>query len=162
MEVSEKLRSTYEDKTPRALKTDRILHRATLNTSIASPGKTLNVTVPKLDEGVVLVGPCFQPRNRFAREQLSRQQLCAVSCREVQGEVCRWSSKNFYKFFEDLFLANIEREDMILEGIQSEDLCKIRSNAGDKKTSGVAEEIELNTRNSNTRVLCREEVKVFR
>lgn len=55
MEVSEKLRSTYEDKTPRALKTDRILHRATLNTSIASPGKTLNVTVPKLDEGVVLV-----------------------------------------------------------------------------------------------------------
>jgi len=29
---------------------------------------------------------------------------------------------------------------MILEGIQSEDLCKIHSGAGDKKTSGVATE----------------------
>jgi len=33
---------------------------------------------------------------------------------------------------------------MILEGIQSEDLCKIRSGAGDKKTSGVAAENKLN------------------
>jgi len=33
---------------------------------------------------------------------------------------------------------------MILEGIQSEDLCKICSGAGDKKTSGVAAENKLN------------------
>ena len=33
---------------------------------------------------------------------------------------------------------------MLLEGIQSEDLCKIRSGAGDKKTSGVAAENTLN------------------
>ena len=33
---------------------------------------------------------------------------------------------------------------MILEGIQSEDLCKIRSGAGDKKTSGVDAENKLN------------------
>ena len=33
---------------------------------------------------------------------------------------------------------------MILEGIQSEDLCKIRSGAGDKKTSGVHAENNLN------------------
>ena len=33
---------------------------------------------------------------------------------------------------------------MILEGIQSKDLCKIRSGAGDKKTSGVAAENKLN------------------
>jgi len=33
---------------------------------------------------------------------------------------------------------------MILEGIQSEDLCKIRSGAGDKKTSGVTAENKLN------------------
>ena len=32
---------------------------------------------------------------------------------------------------------------MLLEGIQSEDLCKIRSNAGDKKTSGVDAEKAL-------------------
>ena len=33
---------------------------------------------------------------------------------------------------------------MILQGIQSEDLCKIRSGAGDKKTSGVEAEKKLN------------------
>jgi len=33
---------------------------------------------------------------------------------------------------------------MILEGIQSEDLCKIRSGAGEKKSSGVAAENQLN------------------
>ena len=34
---------------------------------------------------------------------------------------------------------------MLLEGIQSEDLCMIRSNAGDKKTSGVDAENKLNS-----------------
>lgn len=33
---------------------------------------------------------------------------------------------------------------MLLDGIQSEDLCKNRSNADDKKTSGVAAENKLN------------------
>ena len=51
---------------------------------------------------------------------------------------------DIYKIFEDLFLSEDERESKILEGIQSKDLCKIRSNAGDKKTSGVSAENELN------------------
>ena len=37
-----------------------------------------------------------------------------------------------------------ERNNIILDGIQSEDLCKIRSGAGDKKTSGVDAEKKLN------------------
>jgi len=41
---------------------------------------------------------------------------------------------DIYKTFEDLFLLQEERDNRILEGIQSEDLCKIRSDAGDKKT----------------------------
>ena len=36
-----------------------------------------------------------------------------------------------------LILSEDERNNMILDGIQSEDLCKIRSGAGDRKTSGV-------------------------
>ena len=44
---------------------------------------------------------------------------------------------DIYKIFEDLFLSQEKRDDMILEGIQSKDLCKIRSGAGGKKTSGV-------------------------
>ena len=51
---------------------------------------------------------------------------------------------DIYKIFEDLFLSKEKRENMLLEGIQGEDLCKIRSGAADKKTSGVAAENKLN------------------
>ena len=50
---------------------------------------------------------------------------------------------DIYKIFEDLFLSEETRQEMLMEGIQSEDLCKIRSNAGDKKTSGVDAENKL-------------------
>ena len=50
---------------------------------------------------------------------------------------------DIYKICEDLFLSADEREEKILEGIQSVDLCKIRSGAGDKKTSGVDAENKL-------------------
>ena len=42
-----------------------------------------------------------------------------------------------YKKFSDLFLPGEKRDNMVPEGIQSEDLCKIRSGSGDAKTSGV-------------------------
>ena len=54
---------------------------------------------------------------------------------------------DIYKTFEDLFLSVYERDDreMLMEGIQSTKLCKIRSNAGDKPTSGVDAENKLET-----------------
>ena len=54
------------------------------------------------------------------------------------------TSYGIYKTFEDLVLSMDERENMLREGIQSTDLNKIRSGAGDKKTSGVDEENALN------------------
>ena len=50
---------------------------------------------------------------------------------------------DIYKIFQDLFLPGEKRDNMVPEGIQSEDLCKIRSGSGDKKTSGVATENKL-------------------
>ena len=50
---------------------------------------------------------------------------------------------DIYKIFEDLFLSADERANMLSEGIQSVDLCRIRSGAGDKKTSGVDDENKL-------------------
>ena len=49
-----------------------------------------------------------------------------------------------YKTFQDLFLPGEKRDNMVPEGIQSEDLSKIRSGAGDAKTSGVDAEKTLN------------------
>ena len=51
---------------------------------------------------------------------------------------------DIYKTFQELFLPGEKRDNMVPEGIQSEDLCKIRSNSGDKKTSGVDAENKLN------------------
>jgi len=55
-----------------------------------------------------------------------------------------------YKIYENLFLSQEQRDDMVLEGIQSVDLCKTLSNAGDKKTSGVDAENKL-TENFGTK-----------
>ena len=52
-------------------------------------------------------------------------------------------SYDVYKTFQDLFLAAEKRDNMFPEGIQSDDLCKIRSGSGDKKTSGVDAEKKL-------------------
>jgi len=51
---------------------------------------------------------------------------------------------DIYKTFEDLFLSVEEHDNMLLEGIQSVDLSKICSNAGDKPTSSVDDEKKLN------------------
>ena len=50
---------------------------------------------------------------------------------------------DIFKTFEDLFLSVYERDEMLMEGIQSTNLCKIRSNSGDKPTSGVDAENKL-------------------
>ena len=52
---------------------------------------------------------------------------------------------DIYMLFEDLFLPKDQRENMYLEGIQTEDLSKIRSNSGDTKSSSVDAEKKLNT-----------------
>ena len=59
--VSERFRLTFEEKTSNALKADRVRHRAAFNPNKASPGETLYVAVPKLEEGVVLVPPARSP-----------------------------------------------------------------------------------------------------
>ena len=59
------------------------------------------------------------------------------------GEILQ-DTYDLIKLYEDLFLTEKEKASRIAEGIQSEDLSKIRCNAGDKKTSGVAKENKLN------------------
>ena len=50
---------------------------------------------------------------------------------------------DIYKIFTDLFLPEEMRGNMVAEGLQSEKLSQIRSGAGDKPTSGVDAENEL-------------------
>ena len=53
--VSEEINPNHEYEISNSLKADRIVHRVIFNPSKASPGETLRICVPELDEGVVLV-----------------------------------------------------------------------------------------------------------
>ena len=79
----------------------------------------------------------------MAQEVVNNVSRALVSRLKVKfaGEILiDTDSYDLFKLYEDLFLTQIERASMLKEGIQSEDLSKIRCNAGDKKTSGVDKE----------------------
>ena len=55
MSFPENLSPSYNEKTLQAMKAQRVVKRITFDRSEASPGETLYVSVPKLNENEVLV-----------------------------------------------------------------------------------------------------------
>ena len=53
MSVSDNLRPTHSEKTKNAMKAPCSVNRITFSPSVANPGETLRVHVPKLDENEV-------------------------------------------------------------------------------------------------------------
>ena len=128
------------------MKAPRAVKRITFDRSEANLGETLNVYVPKLNENEVLVPSSLALRldidlsGGHANNILVQNVTLALVCKMVvkfAGTI--WQDMvgcDIFKIYEDLFLSKEQRDNMLLEGIQDEDLCKIQSNAGDKKTSG--------------------------
>ena len=141
------LSASHTSKTLRAMKAPRSVKRITFDRSEANPGETLHVNVPKLNQNEVLVPGSLSLRfdidlsgghaNNFfvknVRRALVSKMVVKFAGKILQGTV----GYDVFKIYEDLCLSQEQRGSMLLEGIQSEDLCRIRSNAGDKKTSGV-------------------------
>ena len=154
-EVSDTLRPTHSSKTLSAMKAPRAVKRITFDRSEASPGETLYVRVPKLNENEVFVPGSLALRfdidlsgghaNNFLVQNVTRAPVGKLVVKFAGAIVQDTVGYDIFKIFEDLFLSQEQRDNMLLEGIHSEDLCKIRSGAGDKKTSGVATENKLNT-----------------
>ena len=100
------------------------------------------VAVPKLEEKVVLVPGSFAlvfdlvvsgHADNFLVNNVARA-LVSRLVAKFAGEILQDTNAfNIYKLYEDLFLPKARRANMFLEGIQSEDLCKIRSNSGTRK-----------------------------
>ena len=141
-------------KTANAMKAKRAVSRYTFTPSESNPGEKLVVRVPKLDENEVIVPDSLALRfdidlsgghaNNFLVQNVSRALVKSLVVR-FSGETLEDTDHyDIYKTFSDLFLPGEQRDNMLPEGIQSEDLCKIRSNSGDKKTSGVDAEKKLN------------------
>ena len=155
MSVPENLRATHSEKTVHAMKAERAVNRITFTPSEASPGSTLYVSVPKLNENEVLVPGSLAlvfdidlaggHANNFLVQNVTRALVDRLVVKFAGTILQDTVGYDIYKTFEDLFLSQEERDNRILEGIQSEDLCKIRSDAGDKKNdSQAAVEHKLN------------------
>jgi hypothetical protein len=153
MSVPENLLPTYSEMTLGAMKAQRKVNRITFKNSKAEPGETLYVDVPKLNKNEVLVPGSLAlifdidlsggHANNFLVQNVTRALVEKMVVKFGGTTLEDTEGYNIYKTFEDLFLSQERRDGMILEGIQSEDLCKIRSGAGDKKTSGVDAEEKL-------------------
>ena len=146
-EVSKNLPPTRIEKTALAMKAYRAVKCITFNPSKADLGDTMYVHVPKLNQKEVIVpnslalvfdiDPSGGHANNFPVQNVSRAlvekfvvKFGGTTLDETVGYV-------IYKIFQDLFLPEEKRHNMVAEAIQSEDLCQICSNSGDKKTSGV-------------------------
>ena len=123
------------------------LNRISFKKTEANPGDELDVRVPKLHENEVLVPGSLAfvfdidisggHANNFLVQNVTRALVERLKVNFGGTTPQDTDQYSLHKTFEDLFLSEEKRDNMILEGIQSEDLCKIPSGAGDKKTSGV-------------------------
>ena len=152
--VSYDLLPSHNEKTLNAMKAPRTVKRITFNPSEANPGETLNIHVPKLNENEVIVPNSLAlifdidlsggHANNFLVQNVSRALVEKLVVKFAGAVLDETVGHDIYKTFQDLFLPGEKRDNMVPEGIQSEDLCKIRSNSGDKKTSGADIENKLN------------------
>ena len=159
MSVSDNLLPTHTEKELRAFKAIRTVKRITFNPSSANPGETLYVHLPKLNENEVFVPNSLAlvfdidlsggHANNFLVQNVSRALVDKLVVK-FEGTILEETvGYDIYEIFQYLFLPGEKRDNMVPEGIQSKDLCKIRSGSGDKKTTGVATETKLTEVYSN-------------
>ena len=136
-EVTESLLPTHKSKTLFAIMAPRAVKRKTFDKSEANPGETLYVHVPKLNQNEVLVPGklAFRFDIDLSGGHANNFLVQNVSWALVKKMVVRFGGTilqdtvdyDLFKIYEDLFLSQEQRDKMIREGIQSEDLCKIRT-----------------------------------
>ena len=126
MSVPENLNPTHKEKTLKALKAIRAVKRITFNPSEASPGETLNVYVPKLNENEVLVPNTLAlvfnidlsggHANNFLVQNVSRTLVDKLVVKFLGTTLEDTVGYDIYKIFQDLFLPGEKRDNMVPEG----------------------------------------------
>lgn len=130
------------------MKADRHHEVITHNPSSASPGETLYVRIPKLQANTLLVPGTIRltfdlgstgPANNFFVNNVARA-LQARVVDKLGGEILSDVNNSFiYQAYKDLWLSEKQRKNMLLHGVGSENLRKLRSNAGDATKTNQAE-----------------------
>ena len=83
--------------------------------------------------------------NNYLVQNVSRALVSRLTVTFGGTPVQDTNGYDIFKIFDDLFLSVYERDEMLMKGIKSTKLSKIRSGAGDKPTSGVDAENKLET-----------------
>jgi len=106
------------------MKAERTVKRTTFDRTEASPGETLYVTVPKLNENEVLVSGSLALRfdidlsgghaNNFLVQNVTRALVDKLVVKFAGTILQDTVGHNIYKIFEDLFLSQEKRDGMIL------------------------------------------------
>ena len=135
------------------MQAERLVNQISLEPVTAKPRAIINVRVSKLNESMVIVPGSIAldfeidltggHANNFLVQNITQALISRMDVLFGGTVLQKMEGYDVYKIFEDLFLSKDNRDSMFLEGIQSEDLCKIRSGAGDKKTSSIDEEKKL-------------------
>ena len=151
--VEQHLLPTYSEATFNSMQAERTVTRIAFNSSTANPDDVLYVTVPKLDKDMVIVPSSLcllfdidltgKHANNWLVYNVSRALVSRLTVTFGGTPVQDTNGYDIYKIFDDMFIDEWVRDEMAMEGLQSDDLNKIRCNAGDKKTSGVDTENKL-------------------
>ena len=161
MSLSLDLDPNHATKTPRALKAERTTHRVTFNPSKASPGETLYITIPRLDNNVVIVPGSLALRfnlilsghtNNFVVDNVTRALVNRLTIK-IGGELLQDTNRmDLFQLYSDLFLSKHERKNRIDQGIQSANLNKLRSKTEDASSSNATENAVNSVYGSNYRL----------
>ena len=153
MSVEPHLLPTHSEAIFDSMQAERTVTRIAFNPSTANPGDVLYVTVLKLAQDVVMVPGSLAlvfdidltggHANNYLVQNVPRAPVSRLTVTFGGIPVQDTNGYDIYRIFDDLFLSVYERDEMLMEGIQSKKLCKVRSNSGDKPTSGVNTEHNL-------------------
>ena len=140
--ISEIINPNRVPREPFGLKAESSLNRITLNPSSAEPGSTLYINIPKLTDNVVIVPGSVNllfdlkvggHANNTLVNNVGRNLVCQLKV-SFGGEKLQEKERyDLFQTYHDLFLD--DRDDRLRQGISSENMRKLRTNAGDKVTS---------------------------
>ena len=140
--ISEIINPNRVPREPFGLKAESSLNRITLNPSSAEPGSTLYINIPKLSDNVVIVPGSVKllfdlkvggHANNTLVNNVGRNLVCQLKVSFGGEKLQETVSYDLFKSYHDLFLE--DREDRLRQGISSENMRKLRTNARDKVTS---------------------------
>ena len=143
--ISERIDPNRMPKQPFGLKAEKTLQRTTFTPSSANPGETLYVNIPKLSGNNVIVPNSVRLAfdlvivngeandtvvNNIGRNLISNFKVL------LGGETLQDTKRyDLFSTYHDLFLSKNERTKRLRQGISSENMRRLRTNAGDATTS---------------------------